>query len=81
MYVSVLMDVFTRVVRGWQLSQHLNHSLTLKPLEQAFHQSVVEIHHSDQGEQYLSSAYLLTLRQHSVDFLSPERAALGERGC
>ena len=56
-YVSVLMDVFTRIVRGWQLSQHLSHSLTLKPLQQALRQSVPEIHHSDQGVQYLSSAY------------------------
>ena len=32
-YVSLLMDVFTRMIRAWQLSQHLNQSLTLKPLE------------------------------------------------
>ena len=39
-YVSVLMDVFTRIVRGnRQLSQHLSHSLTLKPLQQALRQS------------------------------------------
>ena len=29
-YVSVLMDVFTRVVRGWHLSQHLTHSLHIE---------------------------------------------------
>ena len=33
-YVSLLMDVFTRMIRAWQLSQHLNQSLTLKPLEE-----------------------------------------------
>ena len=53
-YVCLLMDVFTRMVRvSWQLSQHLNQSLTLKPLKEAFCQSVSEIHHSDQGVQYL----------------------------
>ena len=51
--VAVLMDVFSRMIRAWQVSHHLNTSLTLKPLEQALRQSVPEIHHSDQGVQYL----------------------------
>ena len=59
-YVALLMDVFTRMIRGWQLSQHLTQSLTLTPLQQALCQSVPEIHHSDQGVQYLSSAYTST---------------------
>ena len=79
-YVSVLMDVFTRIVRGWKLSQHLSHSLTLKPLEQAFCQSVPEIHHSDQGVQYLSSAYLSTLRQHGVEISLARRGRPWENG-
>ena len=79
-YVSVLMDVFTRIVRGWKLSQHLSHSLTLKPLEQAFYQSVPEIHHSDQGVQYLSSAYLSTLRQHGVEISLARRGRPWENG-
>ena len=63
-YVCVLMDVFTRMIRGWQVCQHLTQSLTLKPLQEALHQSVPEIHHSDQGVQYLSNAYLSTLKRH-----------------
>ncbi len=54
-YLCLLMDVFTRVIRGWQISQHLNQSLTLKPLKEAFCHSICEIHHSDQGVQYLSN--------------------------
>ena len=37
-YVSVLMDVFTRVIRGWQMSRHLTQPLTLRPLQQALFQ-------------------------------------------
>ena len=74
-YVALLMDVFTRMIRGWQLSQHLTQSLTLKPLQQALRQSVPEIHHSDQGVQYLSSAYISTLRHHGVEI------SLARRGC
>ena len=38
-YVSLLMDVFTRMIRGWQVSQHLSQPLTLKPLQEALRQS------------------------------------------
>ena len=69
-YVCVLMDVFTRMIRGWQVSQHLTQSLTLKPLQEALHQSVPEIHHSDQGVQYLSNAYLSTLKRHGIEIPS-----------
>ena len=67
-YVAVLMDVFTRMIRGWNLGQHLGlQALTLKPLEQALHASVPEIHPSDQGVQYLSKAYLSVLKAHAIE--------------
>ena len=66
-YLALLMDVFTRMIRGWKLSQHLTQSLTLKPLEAALHRSVPEIHHSDQGVQYLSKAYIATLQEQGVE--------------
>ena len=75
-YVCVLMDVFTRMIRGWQVSQHLSQPLTLKPLEQALRHSVPEIHHSDQGVQYLSTAYISTLMRHGNLEIS-----LARRGC
>ena len=79
-YVSLLMDVFTRVIRSYQLSQHLNQSLTLKPLEAALCHSVPEIHHSDQGVQYLSSAYITTLQEHGVEISVARRGCPWENG-
>ena len=79
-YVCLLMDVFTRVIRAWQLSQHLNHSLTLKPLKEAFCHSVPEIHHSDQGVQYLSKAYVATLEAHNVEISVAHRGRPWENG-
>ena len=79
-YVAVLMDVFTRMIRGWHLSQHLNQSLTLKPLEQALHNRVPEIHHSDQGVQSLSKDYVSTLRQHGVEISVAHRGCPWENG-
>ena len=79
-YVCLLMDVFTRMVRGWQISPHLNTSLTLKPLQQALRHSVAEIHHSDQGVQYLSSAYISTLTHHGIEISLAHRGRPWENG-
>ena len=74
------MDVFTRMIRGWKLSQQLTQSLTLKPLQEALCQSVPEIHHSDQGAQYLSNAYLSTLRCHGIEISVAQRECPWENG-
>ena len=79
-YVSLLMDVFTRKIRGWQVSQHLTQPLTLRPLEQALRQSVPEIHHSDQGVQYLSKAYISHLQRHGVEISVARRGCPWENG-
>ena len=79
-YVSLLMDVFTRVIRAWQISQHLTQSLTLKPLEEAFCHSVCEIHHSDQGVQYLSKTYVTTLEAHGIEISVARRGRPWENG-
>ena len=79
-YLCLLMDVFTRMIRAWQLSQHLNQSLTLKPLKEAFCHSVPEIHHSDQGVQYLSKTYIATLQAHGVEISVAHRGRPWENG-
>ena len=79
-YVAVLMDVFTRMIRAWHLSQPLTQSLTLRPLEQALQQNIPEIHHSDQGVQYLSSNYISTLIRHGIEISLSHRGRPWENG-
>lgn len=79
-YVALLMDVFTRRIRGWKLSQQLTQSLTLTPLQEALRQSVPEIHHSDQGVQYLSNAYISTLQCHNIEISVAQRGCPWENG-
>ena len=79
-YLCLLMDVFTRMIKAWQISQHLNQSLTLKPLQEAFGHSVCEIHHSDQGVQYLSKAYIATLQEQGVEISVAQRGHPWENG-
>ena len=60
-YLAVLMDVFTRQLRGWELSRSLEQPLTLTALERALAVGQPEIHHSDQGVQYAATAYVARL--------------------
>ena len=79
-YLALLMDVFTRVIRGWHLGQHLTQALMLNPLQEALGQSVPEIHHSDQGVQSLSNAYLSTLTRHGIEISVAARGCPWENG-
>ena len=65
-YLAVIMDVFTRSIRGWYLSRTLEQDLTLTALKRALAYRTPEIHHSDQGIQYAATAYTDLLRTTGV---------------
>lgn len=71
-YLAVLMDLFTRRIRGWQLSRSLAQALTLSALERALQTGIPEIHHSDQGVQYASPKYVQVLQTHQVQISMAE---------
>ena len=54
-YLAVLMDVFTRRIRGWHLSRSMDQNLTITALKKGFETGTPEIHHSDQGVQYAAN--------------------------
>ena len=57
-YLAVIMDVFTRCIRGWHLGRNLDQELTLTALRRALRGDCPQIHHSDQGVQYAAAAYV-----------------------
>jgi len=61
LYLAILMDVYTRAVRGWNLWRGLDASLTLGALKMALAHGTPEIHHSDQGVQYACRDYVEAL--------------------
>jgi transposase InsO family protein len=65
-YLAVVMDVFTRSIRGWELSRSLDQQLTLSALRRALADHGPHIHHSDQGVQYAATAYTDLLIKYSV---------------
>jgi transposase InsO family protein len=74
-YLAVLMDVFTRSIRGWHLSRNLDAGLTLAALERALVVGTPTIHHSDQGVQYAATIYVERLKNLGVQL---SMAAIGE---
>jgi len=57
LYLAILLDVYTRRLRGWNLRRGLDASLTLGALRKALRRHAPEIHHSDQGVQYACQDY------------------------
>ena len=58
MYLAVILDAYSRAVRGWALGRSLSQELTLSALRIALAKAKPLIFHSDQGSQY--SAWLHT---------------------
>ncbi len=71
-YLAVIMDVFTRCIRGWHLGRSLDHRLTLDALQRALRTRCPEIHHSDQGVQYAAAAYTAELQTRGIQISMAE---------
>jgi putative transposase len=74
-YLAAVMDVFTRCIRGWEVSRSLDQGLTLAALRRAMRRGRPEVHHSDQGVQYAATDYIDALT-HVNSLIS--MAAVGE---
>jgi putative transposase len=59
LYLSVVLDVWSRRIVGWSMATHLRTELVLEALDMALQQRrpTGVIHHSDQGTQYTSFAF------------------------
>jgi putative transposase len=71
LYFSFVIDVFSRIVVGWQLAANMRTTLVLDALRMALGlrepgADVALVHHSDAGSQYTSADYTQTLDDHLV---------------
>ena len=69
-YVAFVIDVFSRMIVGWRVSNSLRSDLALDALEQAIwdRDELKElIHHSDRGVQYLSIRYTERLAEAGIE--------------
>ena len=66
-YLAIILDLFTRGLRGWHLGLTLSTELALSALERALRRGLPEIHHSDQGVQYAADGYASLLQGLGVE--------------
>ena len=65
LYLSVILDLYSRMIVGWSLSQWLTSAIVVQALHQAFIYRKVEeglIFHSDRGSQYASKRVIEILK-------------------
>ncbi len=79
LFFAFVIDVFSRMVVGWQLAAHMRTDLVLDALRMALSMrdhgaDVALVHHSDHGSQYTSAEYAQTLEDRAV------LASLGSTG-
>jgi putative transposase len=79
-YLAVIMDVFTRCIRGWHLGRSLDQVLTLRALDRALAAGTPEIHHSDQGIQYAATAYVRRLQAVGAQISMADSGAAWQNG-
>ena len=69
LYLAVIKDLFHKEIAGWALADHMRTELCLEALRNALkrHRPVKGlIHHSDQGSQFCSAAYIKELEQNEI---------------
>jgi len=69
LYLATILDLFSRRIVGWAMSDRMTSELTLQALHMAIQRCRPGpglIHHSDQGSQYTDGGYQAVLRAHHI---------------
>ena len=74
-YLSLLTDMYSRKIVGWELSESLSIEGSLAALKKALKENpsgLSLIHHSDRGVQYCSHEYVKLLKKNTIDISMTE---------
>jgi len=69
LYLAGILDLYSRRIVGWAMSNRMTSELTLRALDMAIRRCRPEpglIHHSDQGSQYTAEDYQAVLLAHGI---------------
>jgi len=69
LYLAAILDLYTRRIVGWAMSERMTSDLTMAALKMAIYRRQPGpglIHHSDQGSQYTDGAYQALLKDHGI---------------
>jgi len=74
-YLAVIIDLYSRKIRGWALSRNIDANLTIAALKQALKNNPKpRIHHSDQGVQYCAKEYVALLKENEIKISMSDKA-------
>jgi putative transposase len=79
-YLAIVMDVYTRALRGWRLGAGLGVDLAMGALQMALAKGRPTIHHSDQGVQYASTEYTGRLSAQGIQISMAEVGESAQNG-
>ncbi len=69
LYLAAILDLYTRGIVGWAMSDRMTSALTVSALRMALHRrepTAGLIHHSDQGSQYTDQTYQALLKDAGI---------------
>jgi transposase InsO family protein len=69
LYLALVLDLYSRRIVGWAMSDRMTSDLTKESLLMALWQrrpSALDVHHSDQGSQYTATAYRELLESNGI---------------
>ena len=70
LYLAVVMDLFSKAIVGWSMSERLTRDIVLKALLMALWRRRPDaglLHHSDRGSQYASGDFQALLEEHGIE--------------
>ena len=74
-YLTVVMDWYSRYVLSWELSTTIDSSFCISALKDSFRYGLPEIFNTDQGSQYTSEAFTSVLKAHDIRISMDGRGA------
>lgn len=83
-YLSTLMDLFSRKIVGWSLDSSMKRDLTLRTLKMALvtrQPSENLIHHTDRGSQYCSNDYIDILKEKAIQISMSRKGNPYDNAC
>ncbi|SDM44374.1 putative transposase [Bacillus sp. OK048] len=83
-YLSSVMDLFSRKIVGWSLDSHMKKELSIQALKMAIIQRQPGkgvIHHSDRGSQYCSHEYIDILKGNEMQISMSKKGDPYDNAC
>jgi putative transposase len=83
-YLSTIMDLFSRKIVGWRMATHMKKELSIQTLNMAIISREPDeglIHHSDRGSQYCSNDYTDILKENKMQISMSKKGDPYDNAC